>query len=134
MTHSLPGCKATAILFVWSQGSGSLCRRGLIPSWGWQVGRAVLPEGTVSLQTCSEPPIPHLAVTGAAWVGACVRPVQLQEPGQIPGIPQNSITITIIFSSFLSAPLQSRLRLCEPCSTERLQCKPTNIHKIGGKR
>lgn len=34
VTHSLPGCKALAILFVWSQGSGSPCRRGLIPPGG----------------------------------------------------------------------------------------------------
>lgn len=58
MTHSLPGCKAMAILFVWSQGSGS-----------WQVGRAVLPGGTVSHKTCSECSIPHLASRGATgWV------------------------------------------------------------------
>lgn len=67
---------------------------------------------------------------GGCFCPPCAAP----GAGQIPGISQNSITITIIFSSFLSASLQSRLRLCELCSTERLQCKPTNIHKIGGKR
>lgn len=86
MTHSLPGCKAMAILFVWSQGSRSLCRRALIPPQSWQVGTAVLPEGTLSLETCSKCPIPHLAIRGAAWVGAFVHPVQLQGLGQIPGI------------------------------------------------
>lgn len=65
-----------AILFVWSQGSGNLCGTGLIPLWSWHVGRAVLPEGGVNLKTCS--PIPHLAIRGAAWVGAHVHPVQLR--------------------------------------------------------
>lgn len=94
--------------------------------WTWQVGRDVLPEGAMMLKTCPLAKVLHASCLlqcqahtwlseeqlGQVLVSAPASPVQLQGLGQILGIKQNSIMIIIIFRCFLSATLQSRLRLC----------------------
>lgn len=49
---------------------------------------------------------------GQVLVSTPAGPVQLQGPGRMLGIKQNLIMAIINFRSFLSAALQSRLRLC----------------------
>lgn len=87
-------------------------------------------EGTRCLKTCSKCPIPHLAITGAAWLGARVHPAQLQGPGQIPGISQNLISIAIIFSSFLSGSLHGRLSCASRAARSARSANPQISTKL----